>query len=133
MMGLMNKISTASGRKGAFAILLPFCALVFGAMAPALAKQCPRGEYLRVSKGICVPKSEAHTRLGSGSRRGVGGLSAPAGMELIHSEASTAYATVKGPTNADAADDVVKAKTATKADSTVSPYGALDLQSFSRK
>lgn len=125
----MIKISTASGRKRAFSILLPLSALVFGATGPALARQCPRGEYLRVSKGICVPKSEAYKRLG-GSRHGGGGFAAPAGMEVIHSEASTAYATVKGPPSSDnAADDLAKgAKTAAPA----SPYGALDLQSFSK-
>jgi hypothetical protein len=132
MMGLMSKISTASGRKGALTILLPFCALAFGAAEPALARQCPRGEYLRVSKGICVPKADAHRKLGGGYRHG-GGLAAPAGMEVIHSEASTAYATVKGPPGSDNADDAVKGvKAATKADPSASPYGALDLQSFAK-
>ena len=33
--------------------------------APAVARQCPRGEYLRVSKGICVAKADARKHLGT--------------------------------------------------------------------
>jgi hypothetical protein len=56
-------------------------------------------------------------------------------MEVIHSEAATAFATVKGPTGPDSAEEAGKEagkRAKAPADGSASPYGALDLESFSK-
>jgi hypothetical protein len=40
-------------------LALAFSSLLLFAAAPALARQCPRGQILRVSKNICVAKGAA--------------------------------------------------------------------------
>lgn len=57
----MHKVRKAPGAfHKSFPRLAPaFSALILLAAAPALATQCPRGQILRVSKNICVPKGEA--------------------------------------------------------------------------
>jgi hypothetical protein len=128
----MHKILTASDRKRALSFGLAVSALISLAAAPAVARQCPRGEYLRVSKGICVPKSDARRHLGtSHAPAGKGGV--PNGMVLMHSEASTAYAPVKTPSSgALEAVDNPKGSKGSTATAPRSPYGELSLDSFAK-
>gem|GEM_PF-5364212 len=128
----MNQFFTASSGKRALSFRLAVSALICFAAAPAVARQCPRGEYLRVSKGICVPKSDARKHLGTshGPSRS-GGV--PEGVGVIHSEASTAYAPVTGPVSA--AQDAVENPKATKAspvNAPHSPYGELTIETFAK-
>jgi hypothetical protein len=130
----MHKILSASGRKRALSFWLAVSALICFAAAPAVARQCPRGEYLRVSKGICVAKSDARKHLGtSHGPAGKGGVAIPDGMVLMHSEASTAYAPVKTSTSgALEAVDNPKGSRASTTNPPHSPYGELSLESFAK-
>jgi hypothetical protein len=129
----MNQFFTASGRKRALSFWLAVSALICFAAAPAVARQCPRGEYLRVSKGICVPKSEARKHLGTSHGPAGRGGAISDGMVLMHSEASTAYAPVKTPSSGalEAVDNPKGSKTST-ANPPRSPYGELSLESFAK-
>src|SRR5271157_6090298 len=133
----MTHILTASGRKRALSLRLAVSAMICLAVAPAVARQCPRGEFYRVSKGICVPKADARKRLGGphGWARAHGGVGIPQGMEVIHSEASTAYAPDKHP--ASEAEDAVALKlkqpvSASPANVSHSPYGELTIETFAK-
>jgi hypothetical protein len=130
----MNTILTASGRKRALALGLAISALICLAAAPAAARQCPRGEYLRVSKGICVPRADARKHLGSSHLpAGKPGVVIPEGMEVIPSEASTAYAPVKTPSSGalDAVETPRTPKTSS-ANAPLSPYGELTIETFAK-
>jgi hypothetical protein len=120
----MNQFFTASSSKRALSFWLAVSALICFAAAPAVARQCPRGQYLRVSKGICVSKADARKHLGTSH-----GPARDEGAAAIHSEA--AYAPVAGP--ASSALDAVENPKATKAspaDAPHSPYGELTIETF---
>jgi hypothetical protein len=131
---LMYKNLSASVRKRALSFGLAVSALIGLAAAPAVARQCPRGEYLRVSKGICVAKADARKHLGtSHGAAGKGDIANPDGMVLMHSEASTAYAPVKTPSSgALEAVDNPKGSKASAANVSQSPYGELSIESFAK-
>jgi hypothetical protein len=101
-------------------LALAFSTLLLLAAAPAVARQCPRGQILRVSKNICVAKGEAirgHIYYG---------------------------ATLHGPTKsspepeeqaadlAPAAIPAKKPKPPSPAPPSPSPYGELSLESFAK-
>jgi hypothetical protein len=127
----MNQFFTASSGKRALSFLLAMTALLCFAAAPAVARQCPRGKYLRVSKGICVSKADARKHLGSSHGPARGG-DAPEDKAVI-SEASAAYAPVKGPSSSalDAVENPKAAK-ASPADAPHSPYGELTIETFAK-
>jgi hypothetical protein len=129
----MNQFYTASSGKRALSFRLAVTVLICFAAAPAVARQCPRGEYLRVSKGICVPKADARRHLGTSHGFAGKGGAIPAGMVLMHSEASTSYAPVKTPSSAALeAVDNPKGSKASAANAPHSPYGELSLDSFAK-
>ena len=126
----MNKFFTASSSKRALSFRLAVTALICFAAAPAVARQCPRGEYLRVSKGICVPKADARKHLGTSHGPARGG---DEGMAVIPSGASTAYAPVKAPSSgAQEAIENPKATKASPANAPHSPYGELTIETFAK-
>ena len=126
----MHKILTASVRSQALSFGLAVSALIALAAAPAVARPCPRGEYLRVSKGICVAKADARKHLGT-SHGSAGGDASPDAP--MHSEASTAYAPVKTPSSgALEAVDNPKGPKASAANVSQSPYGELSIESFAK-
>jgi len=126
----MNQFFTASSSKRALSFWLAVSALICFAAAPAVARQCPRGEYLRVSKGICVAKADARKHLGTSHGPARGGDGGSEGKAVI-SEASTAYAPVKG-SSFSALDAVENPKStkASPADAPHSPYGELTIETF---
>jgi hypothetical protein len=128
----MNQFFNASSGKRALSFRLAMTALICFAAAPAVARQCPRGQYLRVSKGICVSKADARKHLGTSHGPARSGDGASEGKAVI-SEASTAYAPVKG--SSFSALDAVENPKATKASPTNaphSPYGELTIETFAK-
>jgi hypothetical protein len=124
----MKQFFNASSGKRALSFRVIVCGLICFAAAPAVARQCPRGEYLRVSKGICVSKADARKHLGT-SHGPTRNSDAPEGK----AEVSTAYAPVKGPSSsALEAVENPKATKASAANAPRSPYGELSLDSFAK-
>jgi hypothetical protein len=110
---------------------LAISALICLAAPPVVARQCPRGEYLRVSKGICVPRADARKHLGSSHLpAGNRGVVIPEGMEVMHSEA---YAPAKTPSSgALEAVEIPRTPKASSANTPQSPYGELTIESFAK-
>jgi hypothetical protein len=125
---------SASVRKRALSFGLAVSALIGFSAPPAVARQCPRGEYLRVSKGVCVAKADARKHLGtSHGSPAKDDAATPDGMVLMHSEASTAYAPVKTQSSgALEAVDNPKGPKASAANVSQSPYGELTIESFAK-
>jgi hypothetical protein len=125
----MNQILDASGRQRALSFGLAVTALICLAAAPAVARQCPRGEYLRVSKGVCVAKADARKHLGTS--HGPAGARDGVANPLIEAESPTAYAPVKAPSSA--AQEAIENPKGAKAPSiSQSPYGELTIESFAK-
>lgn len=124
-----------SVRAGRAALSVPLAAMVLCGLAGATAwaRQCPSGQIFRVSKGICVPKSAA-SALGVYRGRGAAAVAAPAaGMAVMHSVASTAFASDDVPaSDAEKAVDAAS-RPAAKKPPPLSPFGELDLNSFAKK
>jgi hypothetical protein len=108
----------------AFSTLLPLAA------GPALARQCPRGQILRVSKNVCVAKREAigrHVYYGPTYR----------GPTKPSSEPEEQAADLRPDSGAVETDRPTAAIPAKKPkppawDPTLSPYGELSLESFAK-
>jgi hypothetical protein len=124
------------------------CALA-GVSAPAVAKQCPAGQILRVSKGACMDKAEAikngFVKSGAvashdASRARLARLTeqqaAPAGEETEVAKTVSPEAAAAPVQQSASIDDALGFAARPRdqiAANRVSPYGALNLDYFGRR
>ena len=119
-------------------LALAFSSLLLFAAAPALARQCPRGQILRVSKNICVAKGGAfkgHVAKGQATKgETVGGrvFYGPTyqGPSTPSPEPENQSADLEPAAEADRQPTSVAPRKPKPSGPVLSPYGELSLESF---
>ena len=116
-----------------------FFGLLLLAVAPVAAKQCPRGQIFRVSKNMCIDKSEA---VGLGIVRGPAGAAKPAATpDKAAAKSDEPAATPDKPADVGDGTPSVPVEPAPQSASVAadeppkppsSPYGELTLESFAK-
>jgi len=136
---MMHRIRKApsAGRKHFPPLPLAFFAALLLVAGPVAARQCPRGQFLRVSKNICVPKGETigrHVFYGPTFHGPT--VQTKASPESEPEAEAAAYAPNAGPADADKPITAIAAKkpkgpsASASTSPSPSPYGELSLESF---
>jgi hypothetical protein len=122
-----------AGPKSFARLALAFSSLLLFATAPALARQCPRGQILRVSKNMCVAKgAAAKSHLVKGETVGGRVFYGPTihGPTNPSPEPEAQSADLAPAAEPDRQPTAVAARKPKPSGPVVSPYGELSLESF---